>query len=1281
VVSVEDLVAILAQHQRYRVQRRLGRGGMGEVFQVHDSARQLDLALKVLQLVHPAWLARFKQEFRIVADLHHPHIARLYDLESHGSLWYFTMELVDGVDFLRHVRRDHHAEAASTPAAITATWSRPGLLAAATPATLDAPAHGPISRTAETVPLTPAAGSAELPLLPAEPAAPFADTVDETALRAALLQLAQALQALHEQGIVHRDLKPSNILVTPAGRLVLLDFGIASAASDAGPAARAGTPAFVAPEQARGEPPRPPADWYAFGGVLYAALTGQLPYPGDTELVLSAKLAGAPPAPLSHRVRDVPADLETLCLALLASRPEQRPTGAEILARLQRSPAPRRPRSSLPPGNEVFVGRSAERAFLADAYRRSHTAPVCTLIRGASGLGKSTLLRHFTAEEAATALCLWGRCHERENVPFKGLDAIVDGLAATLSELSPDTRDALLPADAPLIARLFPTFATALPRPAPPPPERGPVESRLDGFLALATLLDRLARHRPLVLVLDDLQWADGDTLELLRLLLGPRAPRLLFVLLLRDDDPGPTADWLAALRSASGHLELRETTLAPLDDTESRTLVTTLGGSPDAAVASAQGNPLLLAELARHTPPATGAPLDFATALGARIAELPAPARQLLGMLAVAGEALPLSLLASAAAPLAARTDAPDTPDPADQLTAETRQQAFFELHAGRLLRVTRPGADPWIDIFHDQIRAIELDRTDPARRSLAHRSLAEELLAWPQAHTATVARHLLAAGNPAAAADHFARAAAAARANLAFLRAAAFYDAALQHGQHDRARHIELLTARAEALSCAGSGQQAADLYRQAADLLATDPTDPTASAAATDDSRADLLARAGAELLRSGRYDEGVELVRTLLRNQNIPLPHHPLALKLAIARNLGHIALRRRARRPPPPTTATQRRRHRLMRSSCEVLLATDFLAGSALVTRFLRDVLPTADDEMRAYAEGLQALAWAARDPDDPRIPAALGRLLTLAARVDQPHLHAFRQLSEGLCWFFASALHRAETHLADAATAFAALPDGRFEWLKATQYRNVCLWYLGELRLLDAEVQRLQRLADSSEDQVLRAVASVQALYHHLPADRPDDAQRQLAHALAIAPAQISARHWEYTLNTLVTHNYRHDGRAALQSAARWEAPLRRALMVHLPPARAMYWSQLGLAALHAGDWPTVHRVTRAMHPLHHRWGRGTRAYLRAALAARAGDLTTTLDQLGTALAAERAIARPIAALPFQYRLGQLLGGDTGRALTLEARTWAETQAIRDPDRFLTAYAPPLPTQ
>jgi serine/threonine protein kinase len=168
---------------------------MGTVYQAYDRQRKEEVALKTLLRADPTAIYLFKREFRTLADIVHPNLVSLYELLYEEGHWFFTMELLDGVDFLTYVRAGVGRRPASVSTDDTATTAVE---------LTHAVDRSPIA-------VEPALGPAQL-----------------ERLRAALAQLAEGLTALHDSGYLHRDLKPSNVMVTVAQRLVILDFGLSS---------------------------------------------------------------------------------------------------------------------------------------------------------------------------------------------------------------------------------------------------------------------------------------------------------------------------------------------------------------------------------------------------------------------------------------------------------------------------------------------------------------------------------------------------------------------------------------------------------------------------------------------------------------------------------------------------------------------------------------------------------------------------------------------------------------------------------------------------------------------------------------------------------------------------------------------------------------------------------------------------------------------------------------------------------------------------------------------
>ncbi|HWO14498.1 MAG TPA: serine/threonine-protein kinase, partial [Polyangiaceae bacterium] len=187
-------------------------------------------------------------------------------------------------------------------------------------------------------------------------------------LRRQLVQLARGISALHQIGVIHRDIKPQNVLVEAVGRVVLLDYGMATSAPNPGAswdATFAGSPGYVAPELVFGESLSLASDWYSFGCVLYEALTGVLPFEDGAGAILMRKLF-RDPTPPSRLAAGVPADLEQLCMALLDREPGRRPDAQAVMLELGDDQPVSRPRvipssPPSPPGPRVFVGRGEER--------------------------------------------------------------------------------------------------------------------------------------------------------------------------------------------------------------------------------------------------------------------------------------------------------------------------------------------------------------------------------------------------------------------------------------------------------------------------------------------------------------------------------------------------------------------------------------------------------------------------------------------------------------------------------------------------------------------------------------------------------------------------------------------------------------------------------------------------------------------------------------------------------------------------------------------------------
>ena len=158
-------------------------------------------------------------------------------------------------------------------------------------------------------------------------------------LTSALRQLVDGVSALHRLGKLHRDIKPSNVLVTPEGRVVILDFGLITELVPGHPERRRAhhrrNPCvYRRPKTAAGMPPSEAGDWYSVGATLYEALTGEIPFRGPPIEVLLRKRECDPPPP-SELAPDVPADLSAICMGLMCRDPARRLSGRDVLSRLR----------------------------------------------------------------------------------------------------------------------------------------------------------------------------------------------------------------------------------------------------------------------------------------------------------------------------------------------------------------------------------------------------------------------------------------------------------------------------------------------------------------------------------------------------------------------------------------------------------------------------------------------------------------------------------------------------------------------------------------------------------------------------------------------------------------------------------------------------------------------------------------------------------------------------------------------------------------------------------
>lgn len=1038
--------------------RALGSGGMGVVYEALDRDRGGSVALKVLRRVDPPALYRFKREFRALAGVSHPNLVTLYELVQHRRDWFVTMELVEGSDFAAHVRGDDgHRVVPSGCGADSAT----------VPLEILRAGRG---------------------VRPAQQPRAVLDAAQLGRLRQALPQLVRGVDALHRAGHLHRDIKPSNVRVDPAGRVVLLDFGIVCerGAPDVG-GEILGTPGYMSPEQAAGAPLGAASDWYAVGVLLFELLVGGLPFSGDAGAVLEAKrqheapaLAGAP---------DVPPDLAALVDRLLAREPAARPDGAEILARLGASCGTDEARLAGADTGVELVGRGAELRALSRAFGAISRGPVLALVRGRSGSGKTALCRSFLADLGDVTV-LAGRCYERESVPYKAVDPLIDALARMLAGDRRDDVDTALVAQ---VARLFPVLQQVSGAGALAGEPRDPHERRQRAFAALRELWHQLAARRPLVVWIDDLQWADADSAALLaEVLRPPEAPGLLLLASVRDgaEEANPVLRGLAGVLPADAVRTIAVGDLDAADATElARRRLGEVAGRDELAAAiarEARGSPYLvreLVELRRRAGEGGAGALGLDQLLRDRIDTLPEPARRLLEVVAVAGR--PLSQRAAAAAA-------------AVDLDARSH---LVQLSNQHLVRTAGGAADDAVESYHDRVRELIVAGLAPDRLRDRHLRLGEALEASGEADPETLAVHFDAGGAPVRASTYFGRAAELAEDALAFDQAAGLYRRALAGRAPAADRDGRLRLGLAEALANAGRGREAAAEFALAAEHLGPG-------------ARTTCDRRAAEQLLMSGHIDDGLRAVGALLEALGERLPSSRLGALASLGWRRARVRARDwRWREAEEPIPEAQRARLDAFRAVGHGLAVVDPIRAADFQARFLLLALDSGERDAVIPALAAEACFLASQGGRRASIAKRLaGEVASLAG--DEPLLRAWARTAAGFCAYFGGHFAAAAASFADAERQFADRTVGT-SW-ELNTVRLLRLWSLLRVGSL-AEVR--ESYGDAARNALRRGDRYVATTLRRscsviwLAADEPERARRELERASW--PAQgFHLQHW-----------------------------------------------------------------------------------------------------------------------------------------------------------------------
>lgn len=470
----------------YRLDEKIGKGGMGEVYRAFDTRLNRAVAVKVLNGASQGddvAVQRFLREARAASALNHPNIVIIHEVgETPSGQHFIVQEFIIG-----HTLRSLLTQ----------------------------------------------------PLLPAR--------IVELGG-----QIAKALSAAHAAGIVHRDVKPENIMVRADGYVKVLDFGLAHQSEndtdtgsgeqttrtnlDTAPGTLLGTPSYMAPEQAKGLASGSPIDVFALGVVLYEMAAGRRPFVASTHMAVLTSIISDQPVPMGRINPSVPRALDDLVQQMLEKDPERRPSALEVERRLAAmqglsSTAVVSPEQTA--ARAANVGREAERKQLLQAFARVKAGrSLIVAVTGEPGIGKSTLLEDFLTDLAIRGervTIARGRCSES----LAGAEAylpVLEAFDSLLHRTVGASLDAVVRAVAPswyvqVATRTIEESMVGRIR------ESGPAPSQERMKREFGALLQELSRPQPLVLVIEDLHWADVSTVDLLNYLAGRFADMRLMVI------------------------------------------------------------------------------------------------------------------------------------------------------------------------------------------------------------------------------------------------------------------------------------------------------------------------------------------------------------------------------------------------------------------------------------------------------------------------------------------------------------------------------------------------------------------------------------------------------------------------------------------------------------------------------------------------------------------------------------------------------------------------------
>jgi eukaryotic-like serine/threonine-protein kinase len=820
----------LPHSDRYSVIREIGRGGMGIVYLGHDNSRDIPVALKVRAAGNHETAQWIKREFRVVASLRHPHLVELYELVAMRNSCFFSMEFISGTSVNHWVRHASVAQdSSSLPDLTDASWI--GHNHITVPTAVYGQPHG------------------------SEDKSQFTDHhVDFVRVTQVLSQLAQALSFLHSNGVVHRDIKPSNVMVTDTGVVKLLDFGIAIEATQVSVSSDdaayfsgldtngrlIGTAPYMAPEYIDDLVSGPAADLYGLGVLAFELCTGAVPFTGSAASIRRQHREHGVAPRASTINPHVPPLLDELIANLLSFERQQRTSAANVIRWLDNQPSDASILHWSPSSGSTFVGRQQELRQLHTLITAA-TQPQLIVVVGASGLGKSALLEQAVAEARSTVLAWHGRCHERERVPYRAFDSIVEDIATELR----DTDDPPIVDFPSSLATVFPALAGSLLQPRT---KTTTVDPRIElerGLRSFASLLSAQLHHHSGCIVIDDLQWADAESLELIHVLLQHVTRPLTILATVMEQADTPRSEAITELLTLT---RAKVIELSPLSNDEVAALCAQW--APQATSQQIQqitertgGNPLL-AELLGSEIARPDGDVHQVDPVARRIARLAPQPRNVAEFIATAGNAV-------AFPQLRAMTD----------LSPSDLHQALRSLETDRILRVvpTKHGDSAYL-FAHQRLSVATYESTEQTRRRNVHSRFAQwhEQSEIVDGIAEACATHWQLADEPERALRWAVQAAKRAAAQLSFRHARTWFDRAATMSPSPAQQH-EILVGQATCSELSGDLIAASELF--------------TKIASQNIDGRSEWMLRAAEADLKRGAIDRAMRSVTSLLGTQQV------------------------------------------------------------------------------------------------------------------------------------------------------------------------------------------------------------------------------------------------------------------------------------------------------------------------------------------------------------------------------------------------------------------------